>query len=183
MPNTAASALPFTTLPAPGTYQVEPEQTSIRFKARHMFGLGGVRGTFACAGGEIRVGDDPALSTVTATIDTASFASGHVRRDGDVKGPHFLDTENNPVIEFSATKLEFADDRAVLSGALTFAGTTAPVELAVDRVSVSEGEISAHATAKVDRYALGVTGAKGIAGRHLTFDIDLTASRETERGA
>lgn len=56
---------------------------------------------------------------------------------------------------------------------------TRPVTLVIEPAEAHGNGFRARATARIDRYACGVTAAKGMAGRHL--DIELTAIAEPQR--
>jgi polyisoprenoid-binding protein YceI len=62
----------------------------------------------------------------------------------------------------------------MLAGELTVRDVTSPVTLAIASVELAGADFQARATARIDRYAFGVTAAKGMAARYL--DITLTAS-------
>lgn len=51
--------------------------------------------------------------------------------------------------------------------------------LVIEAAEAHGNGFRARATARIDRYAFGVTAAKGMAGRHL--DIELTAIAEPQR--
>jgi len=61
-------------------------------------------------------------------------------------------------------------------GDVTVHGSTQPVEITVDRVTASGTDVTVHAVAQLDPYAFGVTGVKGMAGRHVTLEFDLIAA-------
>jgi hypothetical protein len=66
----------------------------------------------------------------------------------------------------------------VLSGTVTAHGTTVPVDVVIDRLTPEEDGMRVHARAEhLDRYAFGVTGSKGMVGRHLDLDFDVLARR------
>jgi polyisoprenoid-binding protein YceI len=161
-----------TTLPviAPGTYRIDPKHTIIRFTTRHLFGLGGVRGTFAVRDGTVVVAADPRQSRATAVVDAASFDTGNPRRDKDVRSTNFLAAEAYPDISFTSTEL--AADAAgnwTLTGSLTVRDATSNLTLIL-------GDASGHrfrATTRIDRYAFGVTRGKGMAARYLDLDLDI----------
>ena len=44
-------------IPPAGTYKVDPGASSVTFATRHMFGLGGVTGSFKLLSGEITIAD------------------------------------------------------------------------------------------------------------------------------
>ena len=70
--------------PAPGTYTLDPERTTIRADVKAMFGLITVHGTFRLQAGQVSIAADPGSSGVQASIEAGSFASGNTTRDADV---------------------------------------------------------------------------------------------------
>jgi polyisoprenoid-binding protein YceI len=160
-------------IPAPGTYRLDPAASSITFATRHMFGLGGVHGTFRLISGEITITDPVASSTASAVVDAASFDTGHAARDKDVKSATFLHVEEHPQITFSSTSLEQQGERSLLRGQITVRGHSAPVELTITELRTEENGLLVKATTRVDRYLHGLTKKKGLAGRHL--DLEITA--------
>jgi polyisoprenoid-binding protein YceI len=64
----------------------------------------------------------------------------------------------------------------MLAGELTVRQAASPVTLAIEPAEPAGGGFRAHATARIDRYAYGVTAATGMAARHL--DIAVTAVAE-----
>jgi hypothetical protein len=67
--------------------------------------------------------------------------------------------------------------RAWLRGQITARGTSAPAELTITKATASEDVLQIRATTRVDRYAHGLTKAKGLAGRHLDMEITARATR------
>jgi polyisoprenoid-binding protein YceI len=61
----------------------------------------------------------------------------------------------------------------VLAGDLEVRGVSRPVTLVIESVQAADAGFRAQAAARIDRYAFGVTAAKGMAARYL--DISLTA--------
>ena len=159
-------------VPAAGRYRLDPGQTVVAFRTRHLFGLGAVSGTLAVTGGEITI--DPAVpqASVTASISAASFSTGNQARDRDARS-RFLHAGQYPDITFQAGTLSRAGDGWVLTGDLEVRGVSRPVTLLIESVEAAGAGFRAQAAARIDRYAFGVTAAKGMAARHL--DISLTA--------
>lgn len=159
-------------LPA-GRYGIDPGGSSIRFRTRHLFGLGAVSGKMAISSGEIVVTDPPASSTVSATVDAATFDTSNARRDRDVRSARFLHVDEHPTMSFAASAPVSRDGHWVIPGQLTVRQTTRPIELTVHSLGMTAGKVRARATTRVDRYAFGIAGAKGMAARHLDVDVDL----------
>ena len=87
--------------PAPGTYTLDPERTTIRADVKAMFGLMTVHGTFRLQSGQVSIGADPGASSVRASIAAGSYASGNTTRDADVVSAGLLDAQAYPEITFA----------------------------------------------------------------------------------
>jgi polyisoprenoid-binding protein YceI len=174
--NTRAAAV---AVPAPGTYEVDPRQSAISFTTRHMFGLGGVTGSFAVSTGRIVVADPPRMSSVTATASATSFTTGNAGRDKKVRSKTFLDAGTFPEISLRSTKIRENNGTWVLTATLTVRGEQAPAEFTVTEATTSEGLLTLKATSRVDRYHHGVTAMKGMAGQHLDIELTVVANRTT----
>ena len=175
MPDTTPAAA--VQIPAVGIYQLDPAASTVTFATRHMFGLAPVKGTFRLVSGQITIADPVTSSTVSALIDAASFATGNPQRDKDVKSARFLHVRDHPQITFRSTELVRDGDAWRLRGQITARGTTAPAELTITEATASEDVLLIRATTRIDRYAHGLTRAKGIAGRHLAMEITARATR------
>jgi polyisoprenoid-binding protein YceI len=165
------------TIPAAGTYQVDPVGSSITFHTRHLFGLGPVVGTFTVRSGIVVVAMPIAASLVVAAVDAGSFATGNAQRDDQVRSADFLDVKHHPEIVFASTGLGRTDQGWRLRGEVTARGVVAPVELAVLAVETTGDVVTMRATGTVDRYAHGMTTMHGMAGRYLSLDIAARAVR------
>ena len=175
MPDTTSAAA--VQIPAAGTYQLDPAASTVTFATRHLFGLGAVKGTFRLISGQITIADPLTSSTASAVIDAASFATGNPRRDQDVKSARLLHVTDHPQITFRSTELVQDGAAWRLRGQITARGTSAPAELTITEAAASEDVLQIRATTRVDRYAHGLTKAKGLAGRHLDMEITARATR------
>jgi polyisoprenoid-binding protein YceI len=164
-------------IPTTGRYTIDPASSSIRFDTRHMFGLGGVHGTFGIDTGSVEVTDPVGDSSASVDIDAASFATGNNGRDTTVRSAKFLDADNHPAIQFRGDGVRQTGDGWQLTGTLTVRGAARPVALDVTEVSGTNGTLSARATCHIDRYEFGIDAMRGMAGRHLTMSIEINAVR------
>ena len=167
-------------VPAAGRYRLDPSQTVVAFRTRHLFGLGVVSGTMAVTGGEITI--DPAIpqASVTATISAASFRTGNRARDRDARR-RFLQAEQYPDITFQAGTLSRAEGGSVLAGELEVRGVSRPVTLVIEPVEAAGTGFRAQAAARIDRYAFEVTEAKGMAARYLDISLAAVALHRSAR--
>jgi len=170
--------VPDTTVPTldPGTYRIDPAATTVTFATKHMFGTGTVRGTVAVASGEVVVAEPLESSSVDVTVDTASFATGNPKRDTKVRSATLLDTDSHPTLTFRSTGVARREGTWVVAGTLTVRGASAPVDLVVTEVAAAPGGLTATATARVDRTAVGVTAMRGMVGRALDLTITVVAT-------
>ncbi len=151
-----------TIIPLAGTYDLDANHKRVGFVVRHLM-VSKVRGEFGTATATITVGEDPLQSSVTATIDAASFNSGQEQRDGHVKSPDFLDVEKYPTLEYRSTGVKSIDGtEVVLTGELTVKGVTQPVDLTVEiegvgRSPYGQDVFGFSATTEIDREAFGLT--------------------------
>lgn len=118
-------------LPLPGTYVIDLSHTHAGFSVKH-FGLSKVKGEFGEVEGTVVITEDPTQSSVTATLNTASFNSRDDARDAHVKGEDFLDVDKFPTITFASTSVAADGSDWVVTGDLTIKGVTKSVELATE---------------------------------------------------
>lgn len=163
-------------VPTSGTYEIDAAASTVRFSTRAVFGLFPVRGTFGISRGRITVADPVEESAVDVTIRADSFDSGLGRRDQHIASADYLDAARHPEIGFRGRRVtESATDTAVLRGELTVRGVTQPVDVTVGAVVLNGRRLTVEGTATVDRYAFGVTTAKGMTGRRLKLRLTVEA--------
>ncbi len=164
-------------IPPAGRYTIDPTRSTIRFDTRHLFGLGGVRGTFGIQAGSVEVADPVSDSTASVEVDATSFATGNGNRDTTVRSPKFLDTDNHPAIRFQGDGVRQTDNGWQITGTLTVREQSRPIALDVSEMSGTDGALSARATCRIDRYEFGIEAMRGMAARHLTISIEINAVR------
>ncbi|MEO5320051.1 YceI family protein [Arthrobacter sp. CC3] len=144
-----------------GTWTLDNSHSEIGFTVRHA-GISKVRGQFTDAVATLDLAQDVADSKVNATIQTASFDSGDVNRDGHVRGEDFFDVEKFPEISFVSNAIVPKGDAYELQGDLTIKGVTRPVALetelhgvAVDPFGNTRAGLTAETT--ISRKDFGLT--------------------------
>ena len=143
--------------PRLGHYEIDVSQSRVKFRTRHMFGLGPVRGTFAIRSGSADIAEPLADSAVQAEIDAASFRTGNEQRDQSVLSARLLDATRYPVISFRDGHV--GADGTTIRGTLTVREVARP--------------FTASATVRVDRTEFGVTAMPGLAGRYLDLTVEV----------
>ena len=145
------------------TWQVDNAHTHISFVARHMM-ITKVRGEFAKYDIVVNYDEEqPARSTVEATIYTDSINTRDERRDGHLRSADFLDAATYPAMTFKSTRVEqLANGHGRLIGDLTIRDVTREVALDVEFYGLAKspwGTTSAGfcGLTKLDRREWGLT--------------------------
>ena len=114
--------------PAVATYTIDPVHSELTFRVRHL--LGRVAGTFREWGGTIVMNTaEPARSSVTVEVKTASIETLKAERDTHLRTPDFFDAQRFPTMTFRSTKVGVKDKSIRLDGNLTIRDKTKPVVL------------------------------------------------------
>jgi polyisoprenoid-binding protein YceI len=176
------------TLPAAGSWQIDPGHAEVAFVGRH-FMLTKVRGRFTDVSGVVRIAEDPAASTVEVTIGMASVNSGSDVRDDHLRSADLFDVEAWPTATYRSTRVTWTGgDEAAVDGELTIRGVTRPVPLAVRFVGHAQDPWGGHravfsATGRVNREEFGITWNMALetGGILVSRDVDLEIEVETVR--
>jgi polyisoprenoid-binding protein YceI len=112
-----------------GDYTIDQTHTRLGFSTRHAM-VTTVRGQFNDFAGTAHIDTaNPAASTVSLTIQTASIDTGVADRDGHLRSGDFFDADANPEITFVSTKVERDGDDWAITGDLTIKGVSKPVTI------------------------------------------------------
>ncbi len=114
-----------------GTWDIDPTHSTVGFSVRHMM-VSKVRGYFTQFSGEIVTAEDPARSSVTATIDMDSIDTRQEQRDAHIRSADFFDVGNHTVMTFRSTGVVAKGEDWTVEGDLTIKGITKPVTLALE---------------------------------------------------
>jgi polyisoprenoid-binding protein YceI len=168
------------------TWEIDTSHSGVTFSAKHMM-VTTVRGTMAIAEASLDFDErDPARSSVTARIDTASIDTRSQPRDAHLRSADFLDVEQYPAIEFRSSSVERAGARWKLHGDLTIRGITRPVVLEAEfhgvQPTLQGGRRAAFsATTTIDREDWGLTWNVALeqcgwlVSKQIRVEIDLAA--------
>ncbi|MEU9844187.1 YceI family protein [Actinomadura sp. NPDC048032] len=168
-----------------GTWTIDPAHTMVSFSARHL--MSRVHGTFTEVSGQIVTDPDPARSTVTAVIGTASVNTGNQMRDDHLRSADFFDVQTYPQMTFVSRTLRRAADSWMLSGQLTIRDVARTVDLEIEFLGSDptglqgEPRIGFSAQATISRRDFGVTfglladGTKIIIADKIDITLDVQA--------
>lgn len=149
---------------------------AVHFTTRHLFGLQAVRGTFDVQRAEVDVGAD-ARADLVVVVTSASFRTGHKKRDPHVHSADFLDVANHPRITFRATGLDTAGTDFTVDGTLAVRDSEAPATVTGTVEHTGAGTAVLTGATTVDRYAYGLRKMPGMAARRLKLEVVLPLRR------
>lgn len=143
------------------TWNLDSTHSVVEFKVKHMM-ISNVKGTFGKASGVLNYDEaNPAASSVEATVDVTSIATGDAQRDAHLKGADFFETEKFPTMTFKSSKVVPED--GTVEGELTIKGVTKTVAFDVEGPTApgkdpwGNTRIAVEATTKISRKDFGLT--------------------------
>ena len=150
-------------LPTPGRWSIDPIHSRVGFAVRHA-AIATVRGQFTDVSGELVIGEPLEASTVTATIQAASFTTGTPLRDGEIRAADWLGVEEYPTITFASTALDLNGAHGFLRGDLTIREISRPITLELDYAGTAvlpvpqpHRRAGFSAAGRIDRRDFGIT--------------------------
>ena len=83
-----------------------------------------VGGTIPVTSAQVDVAEDGSVAGVSAVLNIDAIATGHARRDKDLRKPSLLDLANHPRLTFSGAEVTPYEGGWRITGLLTAKGTT-----------------------------------------------------------
>ncbi|MEJ3403988.1 YceI family protein [Rathayibacter sp. YIM 133350] len=164
-----------------GTWKLDPAHSELSFTVRHL-AISKVRGTFESFDVTIVTAENPAETTVEATIDVASVNTNQEARDQHLRTSDFFLTEEFPTATFRSTGISIDGEDFSITGDLTLRGVTKSVTLKGEFGGVvtdgyGQTKAGASASTKINRLDFGVNwnAALEAGGFTLGNDVTLTA--------
>ena len=160
-----------------GEWVLDPRQSSIRLKSRHIWGLAPVNGVFREVSGNGAVSPDGEVSG-TVTVAAASIDTKNTRRDAQLRSADFFDSGNHPDITFTTDAIRPSDQSVTVTGALTVRGRTRPVSFDAAASIQGDGEICLDTQVRINRADFGLTwNMMGVASMNNTLTIHAVFTR------
>jgi polyisoprenoid-binding protein YceI len=166
-------------------WKLDPTHTLVEFSAKHLM-ISTVKGRIADVEGMINVDEEnPANSTVEATLNAGSIDTRTDQRDQHLRSADFLDVEKFPQIKFRSTRIEGNRDEFKLTGELTIRDVTRPITLDVKFEGQTKdpwgGErIGFSGSGKIDRRDFGLTWNVLLETGGITVGNDIKIGLEVE---
>lgn len=128
-----------------GKWELDPQRSTIEFRAGHFWGLATVKGHFDDYQGRLNLSSDPAIEL---TIDAASVQTGNAKRDRHLRSADFFDVENHPQLRFVSDSVVQDDYTLKVRGRLFARDRSIPLALEAHIRKMDHGvEIEAATTA------------------------------------
>jgi polyisoprenoid-binding protein YceI len=167
-----------------GTWNVDTTHSEVGFSVRHMM-VSKVRGKFNAYEATIVTAEDPAASSVTATIQLDSIDTGNEQRDGHIKSADFFNTDVHAVMTYQSTSVTPKGDHWLVDGNLTLHGVTKPVQLKVELNGITGDPYGGtragfSATAEINRGEFGIEFNMPMDGGGVVVGDKITISLEVE---
>lgn len=163
---------------AAGVWRVVPEQSTIGFMCKSMWGLVPVKGRFKEFSGDGQINGGP---TVFGRIDikTASLETGIRKRDQHLRSADFFEVEKYPDTTLVVTSADAIDgDAADLRAQLTVKDTTKPLQLRAAVSVLDDGAVRVTTQATLSRKEFGVDGNMvGMVADKVTISGDVVFRR------
>ena len=169
------------------SWKIDPVHTTVEFKIRHLM-VSWVKGVFTDVMGTAQIDDvNPANSSVTVQIATASIDTNNQKRDDHLRSPDFFDVATFPAMSFVSNKVVVANGVPIkIVGNLSIRDVTREVELEVEDFSGvvtdpwGNTKRGASATTKINRRDYGLTWNKALEAGGVVVGDEVRISLEVE---
>jgi polyisoprenoid-binding protein YceI len=161
-----------------GTYKIDGVHSTVLFKVKHMSASWSF-GRFDKISGSFSVNTaSPEKSSVSVEIATESIDTGNSQRDGDLKGPTFLDAVQFPSISFASKSVKKAGEgKYTIEGELNLHGVKKPLTVDFEQVGFSDTKMGVRAgffgTFGVKRSDFGMKVAPEAVGDEVQMTVSI----------
>ena len=170
-------------------FKIDPAHSTITFKVRHL--LGTAKGKFKRFNGTIDLDrEQPAKSSVTASIQVSSIDTAIAKRDEHLRSDDFFNVQKFPEITFKSRRVkQTGPATGEIVGDLTMHGVTHEIVLRVELLGSPESAAKNQATrwrvttAPIRRSQFGLAWSKSVeavsmVSDEVAVDIQIEAVRE-----
>jgi polyisoprenoid-binding protein YceI len=160
-----------------GSWTLDPDQSEVRLKTRHTWGLRPLHGLFGQVAGNGTVTAAGEVSGVI-TVAAASIDTKNSTRDKHLRSADFFDIAFHPDITFAADGVSLADDGVRVTGSLTVRGSTRPASFDA-KISSADDRVWLDGELQVNRADFGLTwNWMGIASMDNTVVVHAVFTRQ-----
>jgi polyisoprenoid-binding protein YceI len=168
-----------------GTWQIDATHSDVAFSVRHMM-VSKVRGQFAEFEGTIVTAENPADSSVTASIKLDSIDTRNEQRDNHIRSADFFEVEKYPTMTYRSTSLvPNSDGSWTLDGELSLHGVTKSVPLQLELNGFTADPFGGQragfsATTEINRREFGIDISMPMDGGGVVVGDKISISLEIE---
>jgi polyisoprenoid-binding protein YceI len=167
-----------------GTWTLDPTHSDITFSVRHL-AISKVRGSFEKFDVTVVTAENPAESSIVASIDVASVNTNQKDRDGHLQSSDFFLVSEFPTIEFKSTKITVDGEDFTVDGDLTLRGVTKAVTLkgeigGITTDGYGQTKAGASASVKINRLDYGVNWNAALEAGGLTLGNEVSINFEIQ---
>lgn len=167
-----------------GTWKLDPTHSAVTFSVKHLM-ISKVRGSFETFDVTIVTAENPADSTIEASIDVASVNTNQKDRDAHLRTSDFFLVDEHPTMTFVSTSIDFDGDDFTATGDLTLRGVTKSVVLKGEFGGIitdgyGQTKAGATATTKINRHDFGVSWNNALEAGGMTLGDDVTINLELQ---
>jgi polyisoprenoid-binding protein YceI len=169
---------------AVGTWRLDPAHSEVVFSVKHL-AISKVRGRFETFDVTIVTAENPAETTIEATIDVASVNTNQEARDNHLRTSDFFLADEHPQVTFSSTGIDITGDKFSVTGDLKLRGVTQKVTLKGELGGVATDEYgrtkaAATASTTINRHDFGVSWNAALEAGGFTLGDDVTITLELQ---
>jgi polyisoprenoid-binding protein YceI len=158
-----------------GAWQVDPVDSHARFTARALGGLLKVPGRCRVLRGTLSL-DDGGASGMLA-IDAASIETGNRLRDRHLRSADFFDAAEHPELRYELDSVAVDGQGVSVDGELVLATRRTRLPVVAELRHHDDGSIELSCCTQLDRFAIGVRGARGMVPRMVDLDVAVRLRR------
>jgi polyisoprenoid-binding protein YceI len=140
----------------PGTWALDAAHSSAAFRHKTIWGLGTVRGTFSDLAGSAQILTDGSARG-RLDIGAASLNTKNAKRDTHLKSADFFNAQAHPRIVVEVRRATRSGGTVNVSGDLTAAGITKPLDFTATVVEATADAVTLRADVEVDRASFDMT--------------------------
>jgi len=175
MPQNASTA-PQALSELTGTWNLDPQRTTIRFTTKALW-ITTVNGALRATEGSGTVDAEGSVSG-RIVIDATSIDTKNKRRDEHLRNADFFDVSKYPSMTFDLAEGHLGGPgRSTLKGTLSLHGVTRPIEVQAALQTEGDGALTLDVHTDIDRSEWGLGWTKWGAGLHNAVAIKATFIR------
>jgi polyisoprenoid-binding protein YceI len=167
----------------PSTWSLDAAHSSVALRHKTMWGLVTVRGTFADLSGTGEILPDGSAHG-RLEIGAASLSTNNAKRDKHLQSADFFNAQAHPRIVAELRRATRAGGIVTVSGDLTVAGVTRPLDFTATVTEATLDAITLRAETEVDRANFGLTwNQKGMLKGPATVSVVTRFTRSAAKPA